>query len=368
MMRQWTTLMDGIDKLKLQQVPQPQELKSDEVLVKISRVALNYRDSQLISGAFKGRYAAPESPLVPCSDAAGTIAAVGPAGTAPETTKWQVGQRVLGLVRPTHSTGPTRAKHHASGLGIPGPGVLAEYHVFAAGGLLRVPDYMSLDEACTLPIASVTAWMALNWDRQIGSPRSEPQTTVLIQGTGGVAIAALQQAHALGLRTIVTSSSDAKLQRAKELGADHAVNYSTTPEWADEVLRLTDGKGADIIVETGGPGTMEQSLRAVSEGGNISAVGILTAGSSSDDSETNKSQTSSVGLQLIGRNAAIKGINIGPKDRTEEMLAFYADHRLHPQVGKTFAFEDAAAALESLKSGDHFGKVVIAINHFRGRK
>lgn len=106
---------------------------------------------------------------------------------------------------------------------------------------------------------------------------------------------------------------------------------------------------------------MDQSLRAVSEGGNISAVGILTAGSNSDSSET-KSQTSSVGLQLIGRNAAIKGINIGPKDRTEEMLAFYADHRLHPQVGKTFAFEDAAAALESLKSGDHFGKVVIAVD------
>ena len=107
---------------------------------------------------------------------------------------------------------------------------------------------------------------------------------------------------------------------------------------------------------------MDQSLRAVSEGGNISAVGILTAGSNSDSSETNKSQTSSVGLQLISRNAAIKGINIGPKDRTEEMLAFYTDHRLHPQVGKTFAFEDAAAALESLKSGDHFGKVVIAVD------
>ena len=153
----------------------------------------------VITGAFKGRYPTPEVPLVPCSDAAGFIVAVGAGGTAAKM--WQVGDRVFGLVRPTHLSGPTRAEHHASGLGIPQPGVLTEYRIFSASGILRIPEYMAPDEACTLPIAAITAWMALNWDRQIGHPRMGLETTVLLQGTGGVSIAALQQAHALGLKS-----------------------------------------------------------------------------------------------------------------------------------------------------------------------
>lgn len=147
-------------------------------------------------GAFRGRYATLSSPIVPCSDASGTIVRVG--GKLAAQT-WTVGDRVFSVVRPSHLTGPTLAEHHASGIGIPKPGVLTEYRVFPASGIIKVPDYLSQEQASTLPIASITAWMALNWDRPIGSPRMGADSIVLLQGTGGVSIAALQQAHALGL-------------------------------------------------------------------------------------------------------------------------------------------------------------------------
>ncbi|KAJ6445078.1 heavy metal tolerance protein precursor [Purpureocillium lavendulum] len=252
----------------------------------------------------------------------------------------------MSLVRPTHGTGPTRAEHVAAGIGVPQPGVLVERRVFPAAGLVAVPAHLSLEEACTLPLAPLTAWMALNWDRPLYKPREGHGWTVVMQGTGGVSVAALEQARALGLTSIITSSSDEKLARAKDLGAAHTINYRTTPDWASEVLRLTDGKGADVIVETGGPGTMEQSLRAVAEGGNISAVGILTGSSSGGGGD---SQTA-VGLQLINRNATLKGINIGPRDRMEEMLRLYESKAVRPVVGETFGFESAREAMKFMRN------------------
>ncbi|KAI1758438.1 putative alcohol dehydrogenase [Xylaria castorea] len=352
-MKQWATLMDGIDNLRLETTPDPVELKEDEVLVKIECVSLNNRDLQLITGAFKGRYGAPENPIVPCSDASGTVLRVGGPAAA---SLWKEGDRVFSLARSNHLTGPTRPEHAAAGVGIPLPGVLAEYRVFPASGLLRIPEYMSFEEASTLTIAAATAWMALSWDRPIGSPRRGKEVVVLLQGTGGVSVAALQQANALGLTTIVTSSSDAKLRRARELGADYTVNYKTIPNWDEEVLRLTDGRGADIIIETGGPGTMEKSLSCVAHGGTISAVGILTG-----LMEEGKAQVG-VGMRLIQRNAALKGINIGPRDRVEEMIGFiYEEKTTRPIVDRVFRFGDAKAALEYLRAGSHFGKVVIRV-------
>lgn len=154
---------------------------------------------------------------------------------------------------------------------------------------------------------------------------------------------------------IVTSSSDDKLRKAKDLGATHVINYKDRPDWDAEVLKITNRKGADIIVEIGGLGTMEQSLRAVAEGGNISAIGIVTGSTESKTQMT-------VGLQLIGRNSSIKGINIGPKDRMEEMLGLYLKRQIRPVVGRTFEFEDVKAAVRSMKDGDHFGKVVIKLD------
>ncbi|CAG9950153.1 unnamed protein product [Clonostachys rosea f. rosea IK726] len=321
-MKQWVTLMDGIDRLQVQEVPEPIDIKEDEVLVRINAVAINHRDIKIINGDFKGRYATPTDPMVPTSDASGTIVKVGRPAAA---TKWREGDRVLGLVRPTHLTGPTRSEHHALGLGFPQPGVLTEYRVFSASGLVQIPQGLSFEEAATLPIAATTAWMALNWDRPIDRPVRGPQTVVLLQGTGA--------SDSIGL----------------------TINYNTTPEWADEVLNLTQGKGADIIVETGGPETMPQSVRAVAEGGVISAVGVLTG-------MTEEKPQLAIGLSLINRNAVLKGINIGPRDRVEEMMRLYQQEDIHPIINRCFKFDGAKDALTYMKDGFHFGKVVIKVN------
>ncbi|KAI0548025.1 putative alcohol dehydrogenase [Xylaria curta] len=355
-MKQWTTLMDGIDNLKLEISPDPVELKEDEVLVKISCVSLNNRDLQLITGAFKNRYGALENAIVPCSDASGTVVRVGGpiAGS-----RLKEGDRVFSLARSNHLTGPMLPENAAAGIGIPLPGVLTQYRVFSEAGLVRTPDYMSDEEACTLTIAATTAWMALNWDRPIGSPRRGKDVLVCLQGTGGVSIAALQQAHALGLTTVVTSSSDSKLEKTRRLGADHVINYKKTPDWDKEVLRLANGRGADIIVETGGPGTMDKSLSCVAHGGTVSAVGILTG---LMDEGAGKAQVA-VGMRLIQRNASLKGINIGPRDRVEEMMNLvYERSSVHPVIDRIFGFADVKAALEHLQSGSHFGKVVVRVN------
>ncbi|KAI8627958.1 putative alcohol dehydrogenase [Xylariaceae sp. FL1651] len=353
-MKQWATLMDGVDSLRLETVPDPVGLKEDEVLVKISFVSLNNRDVKLINGDFKGRYRVPDHPIVPCSDASGTIARVGGPSAA---SQWREGDRVFSLSRANHLTGPTRPEHIGAGVGIPLPGVLTQYRIFPASGLLRVPEYMALDEASTLTIASTTAWMALNWDQPIGKPRRSKDMVVLFQGTGGVSIAGLQQAKALGLTTIITSSSDAKLRQAKELlGVDYTINYKETPDWDSEVLRLTDGRGADIILDTGGPGTMEKSLNCVAYGGTISAIGILTG-----LMEEGKAQVA-VGMRLIQRNATLKGINIGPRDRAEEMLRLaYETTSAHPIVDRVFEFAEAQEALRYMQNGSHFGKIVIKV-------
>ncbi|KAK5630238.1 hypothetical protein RRF57_005953 [Xylaria bambusicola] len=354
-MKQWTTLMDGIDNLKLETTPIPTELKEDEVLVRINCVSLNNRDLQLITGAFKNRYGSPENAIVPCSDASGTIVRIG--GPAAGLL-WKEGDRVFSLARPNHLTGPMYPEHAAAGIGIPLSGVLVQYRVFPAAGLVRTPNHMSDEEACTLTIAAITAWMALNWDQPINSPRRGKDVFVCLQGTGGVSIAALQQAHALGLTTIVTSSSDSKLEKARKLGADYVINYKTNPNWDEEVLRLTDGRGADIIVETGGPGTMGKSLRCVAHGGTISAVGILTG---LMEEGAGKDQIA-VGMRLIQRNASLKGINIGPRDRVEEMMKLvYEESSVCPVVDRIFGLADVKAALEHLQMGSHFGKIVIRV-------
>ncbi|EED24228.1 alcohol dehydrogenase, putative [Talaromyces stipitatus ATCC 10500] len=356
-MRQWTTLMDGINNLKLTTVPRPIDLKDDQVLVKISRVALNHRDAKIINGDFKDSYPTPSHPLVPTSDASGIIVQV--SDSVADTGKWTKGDRVISLMRPTHLTGPTTAQHAASGIGIPENGVLTEYRVFSAEGLVGVPGYMSLDEACTLPTAATTAWMALNWDREIDRPRRGKAVVVLLLGTGGVSIAGLQQAKALGLTVIITSSSAAKLERARQLGADYTINYKTNPDWATEVLNITSGKGADIIFETGGPATMEHSIRCIAAGGNISAIGVLSGTTSNAESAGQ-----AIALSLIRKNATLKGINVGPKDRIEEMIrtVYVERFEVRPVIDRVFGFEEAREALEYMYGGSHLGKVIMKVD------
>jgi len=350
-MRQWTTAQDGLDNLTLTEAEQPTP-RHGEVLVKVNAVALNYRDTEVAMGLYgHHKHAAQPDPIVPCSDICGTVI------SANGSTSWKEGQRVMALFNQSHLTGQIKEKDMASGLGLPLPGTLTEFRWFPAESLVAVPDYLTDEEACCLPIASVTAWMAVNGMRPLGQPadgRRSPET-VLIQGTGGVAIAGLQIAHAAGLKTIITSSSDDKLQKAKRLGADHTVNYRTQPDWETAVMQLTDGEGADIILENGGAQTLRKSFECVAFGGLINCIGYL---SGKEDAPGDRINTNVLALK---RNVTLKGILNGPKDRFEEMTKFHEQHQIRPIVDKVFAFEDAKEGLKYLYSGGHFGKVVVKV-------
>ncbi|KAI0107922.1 alcohol dehydrogenase [Hypoxylon sp. NC0597] len=292
------------------------------------------------------------SQVVPCSDMCGTVEKLGPDNG---NCGLKEGDRVMAIFNQTHLKGQIVEKDMASGLGFPLPGVLTQYRVFPTYGLVRVPDYLTDEEAASLPIAALTAWMALNTFQPIGQPLSGKGKVVLLQGTGGVSISGLQIAKALGLTTIVTSSSDTKLDRARKLGADHTINYKTTPEWQDKVLELTGGRGADVIFEIGGAQTLEKSFSCVAFGGLISCIGYL---SGKEDAPGLRINTSVLALR---RNVTLKGILNGPKDRFEEMLAFYDSKQIHPVIDRVFEFEEANDALKYLFSGSHFGKVVVKV-------
>ncbi|KAF2160465.1 hypothetical protein M409DRAFT_70431 [Zasmidium cellare ATCC 36951] len=346
-MKQWQTGQDGLDKLTLTtaKIPEPTD---GEVLVKINAVSLNYRDTEVCMGLYSHHKSVGQaSKLVPCSDMCGTVVDAG-------SSSWKKGQRVMSIFNQTHLTGQVKEKDMASGLGLPLDGVLTEYRSFSAESLVVVPDYMKDQEACCLPIASVTAWMSLNCMRPKGQPAAGGET-VLLQGTGGVSIAGLQLAHAAGLKTIVTSSSDTKLQKAKDLGADYIINYKATPEWQEETMRITNGEGADIIFECGGSQTLRKSFDCVAFGGLIDCIGYL---SGKEDAPGDRLNTNVLALR---RNVTLKGILNGPRDRFEEMAKFYAEHEIHPVVDKIFNFEEAAQALQYLFSGGHFGKVVVRV-------
>jgi NADPH:quinone reductase-like Zn-dependent oxidoreductase len=298
------------------------------------------------------------SPLVPCSDIAGTVIF----SNSTSWNSWKEGQRVTAIRNQTFLTGQINASHLASGIGFPLPGALTEYRCFSANALVAVPDSLTDEEACCLPIAGTTAWMSLFGMRPMVLPEvpvlrldGKPEC-VLIQGTGGVSIAGLQIAHAAGMRTIVTSSSDEKLARAKKLGADAGINYRSMINWQEEVLRLTDGEGADIIFENGGAQTLRKSFDCVAFGGLINCIGYLSG--KEDVEQGDRLNTNVLALR---RNVTLKGILNGPKDRFEEMVKFYEKNRIRPVVDKVFEFEQAREALEYLYSGGHFGKVVVRV-------
>lgn len=343
----WVTDEKGFDNLRLTERTKPTP-KDGEVLVKINTVSLNYRDTEVIMGLYGHHKSLGQaSDLVPCSDICGTI-------VSSNSSDWKEGQRVMAIFNQTHLKGQIKEKDMASGLGLPLPGVLTEYRCFSAESLVAVPDYMTDEEASTLPIASVTAWMAINGMRPLGQSANGGET-VLIQGTGGVAIAGLQIAHAAGLRSIITSSSDDKLEKAKQLGADDTVNYRSHPEWQEEVMKLTDNAGADIIFENGGAQTLRKSFDCIAFGGLINCIGYL---SGKEDLGGDRMHTNVLALR---RNVTLKGILNGPKERFEEMAKFYEKHEIHPVIDKVFKFEEAKEALKYLFSGGHLGKVIVKV-------
>jgi len=301
-----------------------------QVLVRMRAASLNFRDLAIIAGKyFRGPLT---EDTIPLSDGAGEVAALG-AGV----TQFAVGERVVATF--TQGNPP-------AALGFPLDGTLTEYAVLPADGLLRIPAHMSFEEAATLPCAGVTVWNAL-----MHGPKSlRPGETVLALGTGGVAIFALQLGKMTGARVIITSSSDAKLERARALGADHCINYKTTPDWEKTVLDLTDGQGADHVIDTGGVGTLPRSYVAVGSGGTVSVIGVMT-----------RPEGDLSPYPLMTKGAMVRGIFVGTREHFDGLMKAAAVNRLHPIVDKTFDFDAAPEAYKYLKSAQHFGKVVIKI-------
>ncbi|HEX4182620.1 MAG TPA: NAD(P)-dependent alcohol dehydrogenase, partial [Caulobacteraceae bacterium] len=222
-------------------------------------------------------------------------------------------------------------------------GAGAERIVLSQEGVSKVPDYLDDRQVATLPCAALTAWRAMFVDARL-----EPGDVVVLQGAGGVSIFGLQLANAAGYRTIITSSSDEKLARARELGADHTVNYKTTPEWSAAVRKHTGGRGADFVMEVGGAGTLDESLKSVRLGGHIAVIGVLTG----------FSPTLSIGA-MIGTSARLQGVSVGSRDMFEAMCRALELHRIKPVVDMTFAWTDARSALAAMQAGEHFGKIVL---------
>ncbi|KAL6712300.1 hypothetical protein ACN47E_000177 [Coniothyrium glycines] len=358
--KQWLTGQDGLDKLQMAEAeyPTPGE---DEVLVEVYSVSLNYRDTEVCMGLYNHHSSVEHPPaIVPASDMCGVVVAIGPLSKDSSDPfknpafRLQKGDRVISTFAQTHLTGQIQAKDVGNGLGGPAPGVLTQYRVFPTYGVVKIPDYLTADEAACLPIAAVTAWMSLNCMRPKGEVIGQGET-VLCQGTGGVSISAAQIASAAGADVIITSSSDEKLQRAKALGAKETINYRNVPDWDQAVLAKTNDRGADVVIEVGGAQTLRKSFECVRFGGLIACIGYLSGKQDEAGDRTNTN------LLCLKRNVTLKGILNGPRDELEKMLKFYDEKKIHPVVDKRFKFEEADKALQYLFSGGHFGKVVVQV-------
>ena len=327
----------SVDAIRLTDRPTP-AARTGDVVIDIRACALNYRDIINICGPQDGSNKI--TGRVPLSDGAGVVSAIGE-GVA----GLKVGDRVASAFMPNWLSGPMTPEVQAGALGGAVDGVLAEQVALPATGVVKIPDHLSFEEAATLPCAGVTAWYA-----QFVGGRVVPGDTVLLLGTGGVSIFALQFAKMAGARVIITSSSDEKLERAKALGADHTINYRNHAEWQKVVLDLTEGKGADHAVEVGGPNTLNKTLEAVRVGGSISLMGVLTG------------FTASISTVLIlHKNIKIQGTYVGSVSMFEAMNRAITQNKMKPIIDQVFPFQEAKDALKYLKSRNHFGKVVIAL-------
>jgi NADPH:quinone reductase-like Zn-dependent oxidoreductase len=311
-----------------------------QVLVRVRAVSLNYRDLLVARGLYNPRLPLPR---VPCSDAAGDVVAVGAgvAGVKP-------GDRVCGTFMQEWDDGPLSEAAAQSALGGDRDGVLAEQVVLAETGVVPVPPHLSFEEAATLPCAALTAWNALTTDFDVRDK------TVLLQGTGGVSTFALQFAKGLGARVLITSGSDDKLARARTLGADAGVNYRTTPDWEKWAREQTGGTGVDLVVEVGGAGTLDRSVKATRHGGRIALIGVLAGGTGFNP------------VPVLMKGITVRGIFVGSRAMFQAMNGFVAETRLRPVIDRVFPFDEAAAAFRHLESAGHFGKVVISLANAGG--
>lgn len=320
---------------KLEDLPSPIP-GPGQILVRIKAVSLNYRDLMLSKGQYNPKL---RMPVIPVSDGAGEVVATG-AGAA----RFRPGERVAASFMPCWVDGMLDETKARSALGGESDGMLAEECVVNEEGLVPIPAHLSFEEAATLPCAGVTAWHAL-----VTSGAVKAGDTVLVQGTGGVSIFALQFARMAGARVIATSSHDKKLERVIQMGASDGINYKATPGWDKKVRELTGGRGADLIVEVGGAGTLPASLRSVRLGGYIALIGVLTGAGDVNP------------IPILMKGVRVQGIFVGSRAMFEAMNRAIEVNQLRPVIDRVFPFEEAPAALAYLESGAHFGKVVVAL-------
>lgn len=326
----------GLDSLALVERPDPRP-GPGQVLVRLRAASLNYRDLLMVEGKYNPKQ---KLPLIPCSDGAGEVVDAGEG-----VTRVRPGDRVSTLFAQKWIAGtPTREKLRST-LGGPLDGTLAELAVFDQEAVVHTPAHLSDEEAATLPCAALTAWSAL-----VTAGGVTAGDTVLVQGTGGVSLFALQFAKALGARVIATSSQDEKLARAREMGAAEGINYREVPEWGVRAKELAGGEGVDHVVEVGGAGTLQQSLKALRFGGTVSLIGNL-AGTRAEILLT----------QIFMQNIRVNGILVGHRESFEAMNRAIALHGLRPVIDRAFPLEEAPAAFRHMAAGDHFGKIVVRL-------
>jgi NADPH:quinone reductase-like Zn-dependent oxidoreductase len=325
----------GIENMTLTDRPMPSP-GVGQALVRIRAASVNYRDLLVVKGLYNPRLPLPR---VPFSDGSGEVVEVGEG-----VTRVKAGDRVAAAFMQKWLAGELTQAGARSALGGEIDGMLAEYAVLEEDGLVHIPEHLSYEEASTLPCAAVTAWHA------VIESGSKPGETVLVLGTGGVSLFALQFARLAGGQVIATSGSEGKLDKVMELGASHGINYKKVPEWGNKVKELTEGRGVDLVVEVGGAGTLPQTLNAVGTGGRISLIGVLTGATG----EFNP-------LPLVMKKVRLQGILVGSREMFESMNRAIAAHKLRPVVDRVFSFGEACEALRYVESGAHFGKVCIRI-------
>lgn len=323
----------GLENLTVEDAPQP-EPKTGEILIRVKASSLNFHDFAVASGMIPA-----EDGRILMSDGAGEVVALG--GRA---NKFNVGDKVLSLFFPEWHAGPINGLGFASVPGDGADGFSAEYVAMPETAFTRMPDGYSFEEAATLPCASLTAWRGMFVEGNV-----QPGDWVLTQGTGGVSIFALQFAKAAGARVIVTSSNE-KLEKLKELGADHLINYKETPDWGAEAFKLADGRGVDEVVEIGGPGTLAQSIEASRVGGHISLIGVLTGISGEVPTAA-----------FFAKNLTMSGITVGSAEHQEQMIRAIDANGIKPVISDTFPLDQIAAAFGHQIAQKHFGKIVLTI-------
>jgi NADPH:quinone reductase-like Zn-dependent oxidoreductase len=324
----------SLDALRTVTLPQPHP-GPGEVLVRMRAASLNFIDLAVATG----RYKVPSFPIVPVADGAGEVAEIGMG-----VTEFAIGDRVIPHSKPLWLGGPARAAVSGATRGVVLPGSLAEYVVLPSSALVPTPSHLSDTAAATLQIAATTAWRGLR------TANVRPGSVVALIGTGGVSVYALQLAKAAGATVIITSSSDEKLERAKVLGADHLINYRRTPAWDEAVLELTNGEGADLIIETGGTQTFGRSLNAAAVGATVFVIGFVTGASASADLMT-----------IMTKALNVQGNNTGPVSDLRDVARAIAASKITPVVDTTFGIGDVPQAYAYLaECGRHFGKIAIA--------